>query len=201
VTAVLEFTDKARDWIAKIIDAQTDKDYAVRLAITGRSASGFQYDMGLMKPDEAKPEDVVVDNGVFKTYLDTESAAQLDGAKVDLVENLGQSSLKIDNPNPVWSDPIAAAVQQVLDAEINPGVAGHGGYVQLLDFKDGTAYVKMGGGCQGCGMASVTLKQGVEVAIKRAVPQVATVLDTTDHASGANPFYSPAKGGASPFAG
>jgi len=73
--------------------------------------------------------------------------------------------------------------------------------VQLLEFKDGTAYVKMGGGCQGCGMASVTLKQGVEVAIKRAVPQVTNVLDTTDHASGSNPFYSPAKGGASPFAG
>jgi Fe/S biogenesis protein NfuA len=198
---MLEFSEKARDWIAKIIDAQPEKDYSVRLAVTGRSAGGFQYDMGLMKLDEAKPDDVIVDNGVFKTYMDQGSAAQLDGAKVELVENLGQSSLKIDNPNPVWSDPIAAAVQQVLDEEINPGVASHGGYVQLLEFKDGTAYVKMGGGCQGCGMASVTLKQGVEVAIKRVVPQVTTVLDTTDHASGSNPYYSPAKGGDSPFAG
>lgn len=197
---MLEFTDKARDWIAKIIDAQPDKDYAVRLAITGRSAGGFQYDMGLMKPDEAKPSDVAIDNGVFKTYVDPESAKALEGAKVDLVETLGQSSLKIDNPNPAWADPLAAAVQQVLDDEINPGVASHGGYVQLLDVKDGTAFVKMGGGCQGCGMASVTLKQGVEVAIKKAVPQIVTVLDTTDHASGANPFYQASKGGGdSPF--
>jgi Fe/S biogenesis protein NfuA len=197
---MLEFTDKARDWIAKIIDSQPDKDYAVRLAVSGRSAGGFQYDMGLMKLDEAKPGDVVVDIGAFKTYVDAESAKHLQGAKVDLVESLGQSSLKVDNPNPVWTDPLAAEVQKVLDAEINPGVASHGGYVQLLDVKEGTAYVKMGGGCQGCGMASVTLKQGVEVAIKRAVPQITAVLDTTDHASGTNPYFQASKGGDSPFA-
>jgi Fe/S biogenesis protein NfuA len=196
---MLQYTDKALAWIAKIIEQQSEKDYMVRLAITGRGAGGFKYDMNLMKVDEAKPDDVVEDNGVFKTYVDAESAKSLQGATIDLVESMGQSNLKIDNPNAVWSDPVALRVQQVLDEEINPGVANHGGWVQLLDVKNGTAYIQMGGGCQGCGMANVTLKQGVEVAIKRSVPEIVAVLDTTDHASGSNPYYQPAKGGASPF--
>ena len=171
------------------------------MVIVGRGPGGFQYDMGLMKEDEVTAEDVVVDNGVFRTAVDPESAKNLEGATIDLVEHMGQSNLKIDNPNPVWTDPVAMKVQKVLDDEINPGVSSHGGWVQLLDVKDGKAFIKMGGGCQGCGMANVTLKQGVEVAIKRAVPEITAVLDTTDHASGSNPFYQPAKGGGdSPFA-
>jgi Fe/S biogenesis protein NfuA len=196
---MLQFTDKARDWVAKIIDQQPEKDYGVRLAILGRGPGGFQYDMGLMKLHEARPDDHVVDTGSFKLFVDAASVENLRGATVDLVEQFGQSSLKVDNPNPIWSDPVAMAVQRILDDEINPNIANHGGWVQLLDVRSGTAYVQMGGGCQGCGMASVTLKQGVEVAIKRAVPEIVAVLDTTDHASGTNPFYQPAKGGASPF--
>jgi Fe/S biogenesis protein NfuA len=196
---MLQYTDEARDWIAKIIDQQTEKDYVVRLAVRGRGPGGFQYDMGLEKSDETRSEDVVVDNGVFKTVVDPQSAENLKGATIGLVEHLGQANLKIDNPNPLWTDPLALRVQQVLDDEVNPGVASHGGWVQLLDVRDATAYIQMGGGCQGCGMANVTLKQGVEVAIKRAVPEIVAVLDTTDHASGSNPFYQPAKGGASPF--
>jgi len=200
---MLHYTDKAREWIAKIIDQQPEKDYVVRLVIVGRGPGGFQYDMGLMKQDEVTAEDIVVDSGIFKTAVDPESAKNLQGATIDLVEHMGQSNLKIDNPNPVWADPVALKVQKVLDDEINPGVASHGGWVQLLDVREGKAYIKMGGGCQGCGMANVTLKQGVEVAIKRGVPEIVAVLDTTDHASGTNPFYQPAKGaggGESPFA-
>ena len=97
---------------------------------------------------------------------------------------------------------MAQAVQQVIDREINPSIASHGGIVNLLDVdvEQGIAYVQMGGGCQGCGMASVTLKQGVEVRILEAVPAITQVVDSTDHASGSNPYYQPAKGaGASPF--
>ncbi len=196
---MLTYTDKARSWIQKIIESQPTTGYAVRLGIAGRGPGGWMYDMGLMLDAESKPGDIVVDNGAFKTYVDAESAKNLQGCTVDLVETPGQVGLKVDNPNPLWTDPVATAVQKVLDDEINPNVASHGGFVQLLDVKEGTAFVLLGGGCQGCGMASVTLKQGVEVAIRRAVPQIHRVLDTTDHAAGANPYYQPAKGGASPF--
>ena len=86
---------------------------------------------------------------------------------------------------------IRRKVEEILDQEINPGVAAHGGVISLLDVRGTTVFIKMGGGCQGCGMASVTLKQGVEKAIAAKVPEVTQILDTTDHASGNNPFYAP----------
>jgi len=84
-------------------------------------------------------------------------------------------------------------VQHLLDTSINPGVAGHGGFVRLMDVQDNVVYVQMGGGCQGCGMADVTLKAGIETLIKEEIPEVTEVLDTTDHAAGRNPFYTPSK--------
>lgn len=89
------------------------------------------------------------------------------------------------------SDAIRQKVEAVLQNEVNPGIASHGGYIEVLDVKGSTLYIRMGGGCQGCGMASVTLKQGVERAIRAEVPEVGAILDTTDHAAGTNPFYAP----------
>lgn len=95
--------------------------------------------------------------------------------------------------------PEGRAIQAVLDERINPAVAGHGGHISLIDVKDDKAFIRLEGGCQGCGMADVTLKQGVEVEIKGAVPSISAVLDVTDHGGGSNPYYSPGKGGASPY--
>ncbi len=99
---------------------------------------------------------------------------------------------------PEMNTPEALAVRRLLDEEINPAIASHGGNIALIDIKEHIAYIRLEGGCQGCGMADVTLKQGVEVAIRRAVPSIAEVLDVTDHAGGTNPYYQPGKGGASP---
>jgi Fe-S cluster biogenesis protein NfuA len=82
-------------------------------------------------------------------------------------------------------------VQQVLDAVINPAVASHGGFVKLLDVVNNTVFLEFGGGCQGCGMVSVTLKYGVERTIRDEVPEVGAIMDTTDHAAGRNPYYAP----------
>ena len=84
-------------------------------------------------------------------------------------------------------------VQELIDSMINPAVAGHGGYVELIDVQDNRVYLQMGGGCQGCGAAGVTLKSGIERLIKEEIPEVAEVLDTTDHAAGNNPYYTPGK--------
>ncbi len=84
---------------------------------------------------------------------------------------------------------LRARVQEIIDNEINPSVAAHGGYISLLDVQGTRVFLHMGGGCQGCGMAAQTLKHGVETAIKRQVPEVSEILDTTDHASGSNPYY------------
>jgi Fe-S cluster biogenesis protein NfuA len=85
------------------------------------------------------------------------------------------------------------AISDLFAREINPAVAQHGGYVELIDVKRNNVYLRLGGGCQGCGAADVTLKQGIEKAIRELVPRVGEILDTTDHASGRNPYYSPGK--------
>jgi Fe-S cluster biogenesis protein NfuA len=85
------------------------------------------------------------------------------------------------------------AIDDLLSREINPAVATHGGWVELIDVKKNNVYLRLGGGCQGCGAADVTLKQGIEKAIRSLAPAVGEILDTTDHAAGRNPYYAPAK--------
>jgi Fe/S biogenesis protein NfuA len=91
------------------------------------------------------------------------------------------------------SEGLMTKVQDLIDNMINPAVAGHGGFVPLVDVKGKKVYLQMGGGCQGCGAADVTLKQGIERLIREELPEVEEVLDTTDHASGENPYYQPSK--------
>lgn len=94
-------------------------------------------------------------------------------------------------PKPGLATPEARAIRELLDRVINPQVASHGGHITLVDVDGPRAYIRMEGGCQGCGMANLTLKQGVEVQIKQAVPSIQQVLDVTDHAEGTNPYYQP----------
>ena len=99
---------------------------------------------------------------------------------------------------PEMNTPEALAIRELLATQINPSVAEHGGHIALIDVKPETVYIRLEGGCQGCGMADVTLKNGIETAIRQAVPAITSVLDVTDHAGGDNPYYAPGKGGASP---
>ena len=94
-------------------------------------------------------------------------------------------------PKPGLDSEEAKEVLKVLEEKINPSVAGHGGHVTLIDLKDDIAFIRLEGGCQGCGMADATLKNGIEVEIKGAVPTITSVLDVTDHAEGLNPYYAP----------
>jgi Fe/S biogenesis protein NfuA len=91
------------------------------------------------------------------------------------------------------SGDVAQRVIQVIDAQVNPAIAAHGGHAELVAVEEDAAYVRLGGGCQGCGMATVTLGEGIEVAITEAVPEIARVVDVTDHAVGTNPYFEPAK--------
>ena len=115
-------------------------------------------------------------------------------------EVAGVSDYRDALPKPGLETPEGKLIQALLDERVNPAVASHGGHISLVDVQDDTVYIRLEGGCQGCGMADVTLKQGIETEIKRAVPNIAAVLDVTDHAGGTNPYYQPGKGGAmSPF--
>jgi len=90
-------------------------------------------------------------------------------------------------------DEIRQKVQELIENAINPAIEGHGGFIDLVDVKDQVVYLSMGGGCQGCGMADVTLKHGIEALLRDEIPDIADIVDATDHAAGDNPFYTPAK--------
>ena len=169
------------------------RDACLRIEISGRRAGRFKYEIDLVDAAAAGVDDVIVETPRLRVLVDPETASHLQGAVVDLDQSAIGGALTIENPNEGWSDPIAARVQEVLDRQINPGVASHGGFVDLLDVRDGAAYVQLGGGCQGCAQVDVTLRQGIEVAIKAAVPEITSVIDSTDHASGTNPYFQPAK--------
>ena len=91
------------------------------------------------------------------------------------------------------SQELKTRVQELIETMINPAVAGHGGFVELIDVQENRVYLQMGGGCQGCGAADITLKSGIERLIKDELPEVLEVLDTTDHACGDNPYYTSGK--------
>jgi Fe/S biogenesis protein NfuA len=198
---VVIVTEAAREKIREIMEMQNITGRgAIRVGIAGRGPAGFNYSMSLEEDAQPAEGETIQDEGEFKILIENGSLEKLRGASVDFVGQLVGGGFKIENPNSVWDDPLAAEIQALIDSEINPGVASHGGFVELLEVKDSRVFVKMGGGCQGCGMASVTLKQGVEVLIKQTFPQIEAVVDSTDHAEGNNPYYQPAKGGgASPF--
>jgi Fe/S biogenesis protein NfuA len=197
----LTITPIAKEQILAAIAEEERQGLGLRVAISGRGPTGFRYSLDLVAPGENLPDDVVIEAGEFKIFVDKKSVPKLEGSTIDFVIRLQESGFKFDNPNSMWGDESSRKVQEVIDQKINPSIASHGGYVTLLDVRDDVAYISFGGGCQGCGMVDVTLKQGVQVMIKEAVPDLKDVLDTTDHAAGTNPYYQdPGAGAESPIA-
>ncbi len=192
-TPLLTVTDAAQEKIQSVIESESVEVAGLRISIQGRTATAFQYSLGLATDAEA--DDIAVECGRFKVLVDAQSAPDLKGAVIDYVDDLNSSGFNIENPNtPTWDDPRAQALQELIDERINPAVAAHGGQIELLNVDEDTVYIHMGGGCQGCGMANVTLKHGIEAMIQEVFPEIKQVVDTTDHSAGDNPYYSPSKG-------
>ncbi len=185
---LVEVTKTAKEKIQGVIENEEVEVEGLRISIEGRSASAFQYSLGLAT--ETEDDDIIIDMGPFKVFVDPNSADDLQGAVIDYVEDLNSSGFKIDNPNtPTWDNPKAQKIQELIDERINPAVAAHGGQIELLNVEDEAIYIHMGGGCQGCGMANATLKHGIEAMIQEVFPEIKQVIDTTDHAAGTNPYY------------
>jgi Fe/S biogenesis protein NfuA len=185
-------TDYAVTRIQQVRDNHKQPDAGVRIAITGRSRGEFLYDLDLVFAGQEREGDMVI-NGPqgIAFYAPLATVPYLDGITLDADRLSG--ALTVRNPNPLWMNPLAEQVQSFLDEDINPMVAGHGGHIDLLDVAEGRAYIHMGGACQGCGMADVTLGQGVRVALLERFPEIGEVVDSTNHAEGTNPYYQAAK--------
>ena len=193
---MISFTELASERVNRFLEQQSGQGVSA-LRIAGTKSD---QKLWLVKPDDRRDDDTVINLEGFDVYLDPLSAKQLAGASVDFVDDVMQSGFRVFWPSPRWDDPIAQRVQDVLDRQINPGVASHGGHVALEKVEGGAAYVRLGGGCQGCGSADITLRQGIEEAIIAAVPDIKEVKDATDHALGTNPYYAPSESGHSPLA-
>jgi len=193
---VLKVTAAATKRFLEVIASENRSGHGLRVIVRGGGTSNPEFALNFVDPAEPVGDDQVVDTGELKVYIDPQSAPYLEGATVDFIDTLTESGFKVDAPNagtPRPAGPTAEAVQKVLDDQINPGVAAHGGHIDLVAVEEGTAYLRFGGGCQGCGMVNVTLKQGVEKILFAEVPEITKVMDVTDHAAGTNPYYQPAK--------
>jgi len=190
IESLLTVTPDAREKIEGVRTFNDFPDAVLRVRVVGREGPRFQYQIALEDPRDRTDDDLSVETGGLTVVVDPKSAVDLAGASIDLDPAVTGGGLRIDNPNEGWQDPVARAVQDVLDRQINPGVGSHGGMVSLVDVRDGTAYMRFGGGCQGCAAVDVTLKQGVETAIRSAVPSISAIVDVTDHEAGDNPYYS-----------
>lgn len=205
---MIQVTEIARKRIETLTQDQATqfqkKIKGVRLTTQG-VLPNVEYALSFVEEGKEEAGDVSVGAEGIQIYMESKNASFLEDVKIDFINNLDKTGFKVDNPKVIIPEttlpetpadldtPEAKAVQKVLDTEINPAVASHGGLISLVDVKDNIAYIRLGGGCQGCGMANVTLKQGVVVAIKKAIPEIHEVLDVTDHAGGSNPYYSPGK--------
>ncbi|MCJ7671340.1 MAG: NifU family protein [Acidimicrobiia bacterium] len=204
VEPILEITDAARDKILEVRAAESDADtLALWVEVSGEQAGAYTYAMELRPLAGAGDGDVVQRHDDLSIVLGAESVEQLVGATLDftsagmVMQNpnkpLPPAVGRPDMPEPDLSSPLAQRVVAVLEEQINPAIASHGGRADLVAVEDGAAYLRLSGGCQGCGMAAATLSQGIEVAILEEIPEIDRVIDVTDHASGANPYFEAAK--------
>ena len=192
----LAFSEAAVSALSAAIAGYPETVVGLRLKIVGRGGQGFDHVITLVEQG-AEPDDPTVDANGFHVFVERENADKLNGVAIHYeYKGPEASGLEFDNPNSVWDNPLEERVQILFDEYVNPGIASHGGVVTLLAVEGDKAYIEMGGGCAGCGMANVTLKQGIEVAVKEHIPEIVEVVDTTDHAAGTNPYYEPQKEGA-----
>lgn len=189
---MLEFTDTARDMVRQFAESMDDPK--LRIAIYG-SPFAPQYEFSLVD-EEPRNGDRVVEMDGFRVLIDEASAERMDGSTVEWVQGSAGTGFEVRNPNvrklgeAEPTGELADRVQQVLETRVNPAVASHGGQISLVDVDDTDVYLELGGGCQGCGMARVTLKQGVEKMLREAIPDIGEIHDITDHAAGADPYYA-----------
>ena len=188
---ILSVTDAAADKIRAAKASEGQDNAALRVAAREDGAK-FRYELKLVDTDSKGADDSVVHLDGIDLYLDRESSPRLQGATLDYVEDVSGSGLKFDNPNQTTlaGHPLAGRVQEILDDRVNPTLAAHGGVVSLVDIQATRVVLSFGGGCQGCGMADVTMKEGVSAQLKQQIPEITEVVDATDHASGDNPYYA-----------
>jgi len=196
--------------IAKILEIKEqepgDNDYALFLQIDGVQGNQYTYDLSFLDLEQARSDDKRLEFGDLVVIIASKDLDKFNNSKLEISDDPAAPGLTMDNPNtpspeifgnpdemPELTGELAEKVQTVLESQINPAIASHGGVAQLVGVEGQDIYLKLGGGCQGCGMAQVTLTQGIETSLREAIPEIGNIIDATDHASGDNPYFESAK--------
>ena len=198
---IVSVTEAALEKVLELRAGEEDADQlALRIEVVGTQGVDYSYDLAFEVLGEADSDDVPTHVGGGLTVLvPGRDASKLEGATLDIPSNGNQVGLVLRNPNRPDLGPnatleltgtIEEQVQEVLDKRINPSIAAHGGFAELVRLQGSTVLVKLGGGCQGCGMANATVTAGIEKTLTELIDGVDNVLDITDHPSGENPYFA-----------
>ena len=199
--AVMSITPEAMEKVIEVrAEEEESEELALRISVTGIQGIDYSYDLAFIHSKDLTDSDLQWEANGLTIVVPEDSHTRLVGATLDIPSNSAQGGLVIRNPNrpnPLGdiehlelTGDIPERVQQLLEQRINPALASHGGFATLIGVDGPKAYITMGGGCQGCAMSQATLTEGIQSAILEAIPEITEVIDSTDHASGSNPFYT-----------
>jgi len=195
MSEIIKITKSAEEYLAKLIQDKNETDLSIRIFISDPGTPKAETCLAYCKPDEAMPDDMILNLELINVNLEKRSLPFLKDAEVNFDNDTfgGQLTIKAPNarlPNISADSPVEDRINYVIYNEINPMLESHGGEVSLVEFNDhGEAVLQFGGGCQGCGMVDVTLKDGIEKTLVEQIPEVTGVKDTTDHSIDDNAYY------------
>lgn len=188
----MQITSAAVKKVREMGDKQQPEGYGLRVIVDVGGPDGFFYDLDF-ETKAGEGDQVVVADGLT-VYIDAKSYERFKEGTIDYVETADFSGFHFDNPQaagPGAEAPLAERVQWIIDTEINPSVAAHGGFVQLVEVQDNNdVLLRFGGGCHGCSSSSATLKYGIETRLREKFPDIGEIVDATDHSTGVNPYFS-----------
>ena len=191
---MIQISEAAQTHFRKLIEREAIPGLGVRLSAQHPGTTRADVRLEFAEPDELSGDEWAIDCEGFTLWLDAPSVPFLDGAEIDYTSMATGGQLQIRAPKIKGGAPGDAAsiverVRWTIEQEINPQLAQHRGHVSLQEVTaDGVVLLRFGGGCHGCGMADVTLKQGIEKTLMARVPGVTAVRDATDHDSGQAPY-------------
>ena len=193
---MIQISPAAQTYFERLLSQQDEQGLGLRVAVNRPGTPHATCDLQFCPLGQHKDSDRVVEYPSFRLFVDADSEAWLEDAQIDFDADDTGGSLTIRAPGikgsePAPDAPVNRRVEWLLDMEINPSLASHGGRVSLIEITDRMEVVlQFGGGCHGCGMADVTLKQGITKTLTEKIPEITAVLDATDHKTGKNPYYS-----------
>lgn len=193
---MIDITPAAQKYFQRLIEQQDEPGLGLRIAVNAPGTPHAACDLQFCPAGQHEESDRVLEFTGFRLFVRSDSGPWLEQAEIDFDESATGGQLSIRAPGirghePASDAPLEARIEWLLDSEINPSLASHGGRVALTEITaDLFAVLRFGGGCQGCGMADVTLKQGIEKTLLARIPELQGVLDATDHESGSNPYYA-----------